>query len=289
MSDKKTVSIPPAARRISDQLRGIETPKGNQAKRLFVIMLLVFSALNTFRLFSISFGLLGLPIALAAIGIFDGGYIFWNNQVHKHAKGDRQKAIGELARAASLAGCAIMIVLDMALHSGQSYIPLDWQWVIFGWSAILRDVFGGAAMFLLVGMFLFHAASIEAFDKADVELQQEIQRRKAHHDEQARLLALQEAQNTLQSNLAAETVDELFARADEYKARVAQEVGKQITARAVADFAKSVTGGVMGAIEAEARDVEDVRAVNADPAPTVIKAAEAANFTTPAKPGAKRK
>jgi hypothetical protein len=173
--------------------------------------------------------------------------------VHKHAKGDKQKGIGELARAVSLAGCALMIILDMALHSGQSYIPLDWQWVVFGWSAVLRDVFGGAAMFLLVGMFLFHAYSIEAFEKNDVELQQEIQRRKAYHDEQARLLALQEAQNTLQSNLAAETVDELFTRADEYKARVASEVGKQITARAVADFARSVTGGI---IEAVVREVE---------------------------------
>lgn len=207
--EKNTQTNSAPIRGIADELRGKAAPKTNNAKNVFVLALLFFSALNTFRLFGASFGALGLGIAIAAIIMFDGGYLFWNNQVVTHTKGDKQKRIAEFARDASMFGCAAMIALDMALHSGQQYIPLDLEILAFGWSAILKDIFGGFAMFLLVGMFLFHAWSISRFEKEDIAVKQAIEERKAHHDEEELRLSMLRAKNAIKREITAETILEI--------------------------------------------------------------------------------
>jgi hypothetical protein len=282
MSEPKKV-LPGNVSNITDNLRGKERPQGNVSKTMFVWTLLSFSAMNTFRLFASSFGLLGLPIAIAAIAMYDGGYLFWQNQVIKHAQNDKQKRVAEIGRAVSLIGCGVMIVLDMALHSGQSYIPLDWEFLVFGWSAMLKDVFGGTAMFMLVGMFIFHGILIERFEHHDVKLQQDIAERQARSDAENRRLQMLKAQNAMQSELTAVSVEALYEIIEDEKAETAKTMGKMLRANVVGEWAQQLTGGEI--IDAEARDVRQPA-----PAPATQKAAEAdVNFTPPVKGRAQTK
>ena len=223
----------------------------------FTLALLTFTALNTLRLFSQSFAKLGPILAVAAILFFDGGFIYWGRRVRKSANGPTQARIAKLMRWVCGGAAVSMTALDMLLHSGQVYIPLDTEVTLYGgWVATVAEIAGALAMFILIAVIIANLAAVAGFEDSDIDTRQKIEEREAGYQSKARQLSVTKAKNSLQGALTAEAVEQIAADYEGLKNQAAQSMSAALLPEIVSEWTADMRGARDGlVIPTTARDV----------------------------------
>lgn len=272
-------------KKVSDKLRGkVEQMDGDPVDTGFVTLLMVVSAVNTFNVFSKSFGALGLLIVIPAIIMFDGGWAYWERKYNKFASNDQQEKYAKRARDITAWMAVAMFFTDIAMHSGQLFIPLEFEIVLMGMSALVGQVFGMIAMMLVVGAFGSHVFHYFKFREYDMERKNELEQRRAVNDERARELAMGEASNKLKSVIAADVVDRLENDYREIGEAAAGKIVEQLLPEIVSSFAKTIVGNRLpDVIDAEAHDPKTAPRVQTATAKAAEVDAEPLNPIRPAK------
>lgn len=225
---------------IVGDLRG-GSKKRNWWGNIFVVFLLTFTAYNTFRLFGESFQNLGILLAIAAIGFFDGGFLFWGHQVRKIAKDFKQRAVASTMRWVCAGAAVSMTAIDMILHSGQGYIPLDAPVHLFGgWTATVQEVAGASAMFIMVIVLVANLMSISAFEDLDIDIRQAIKERVAENDARNRELAAFEAKSRLQNELSARMIEQMGKVGQDELETEANNLAQELLPEIRAEFIKEL-------------------------------------------------
>jgi hypothetical protein len=287
---------------ITNDLRG-KAGKYNWIEAVFKIALLVFSAVNTVRVFSESFSLLGLMFIVFALIFFDGGYLYWEFQQEKFAAGTKQRKISEVGGWTALIAVVAMIFIDFTLHSGQDYINLDAEVkMIGGWIATNRQIFGAVAMCLVPAVFAIHMVCLKLFRSHDVAIMNKIEGREISNLEAVRELNVKRARNKVQAQLTADSIDRVGADYESIKGQVSAEMSKSLIPDILYEFgvqmrrtnvinaevreipADNVTADdLRGVVEALNRVSADVAELKASRAYTADTEQPQANFTQPAK------
>ena len=215
----------------------------------FTLALLTFTALNTLRLFSQSFAKLGPILAVAAILFFDGGFVYWGRRVRKSANGPTQARIAKLMRWVCGGAAVSMTGIDMLLHSGQVYIPLETEVTLYGgWVATVGEIAGGASMIILIAVIIANLAAVAGFEDSDIDTRQKIEEREAGYQNKARALSVTKAKNHLQGALTAEAVEQIAADYEGLKNQAAQAMSAALLPEIVSEWTADMRGARDGLV-----------------------------------------
>ena len=215
----------------------------------FTLALLTFTALNTLRLFSQSFAKLGPILAVAAILFFDGGFVYWGRRVRKSANGPTQARIAKVMRWVCGGAAVSMTAIDMLLHSGQVYIPLETEVTLYGgWVATVGEIAGALAMFILIVLIIANLAAVASFEDSDIDTRQKIEEREAGYQSKARQLSVTKAKNSLQGALTAEAVEQIAADYEGLKNQAAQSMSAALLPEIVGEWTADMRGARDGLV-----------------------------------------
>jgi hypothetical protein len=222
---------------ITNSLRGIRNYRAEE--HIFPLLILAFTALNTWRLFTEFLPGLGWVIALVAIGLQDYGFLYWGRRRELSARNHTQKWIAQVARWSSMAAALTNSAIDLLLH--QTLWPVDrYQITVSGYEMTLAAGLGLLAGGIFMVLLAVHSGAVVLYSDADSEMQLSIEQRLAENANIERQLAVQKARNTVQGNMTADAIEELMKRYADNRSLAAQ-----IGAEMIPDILEDWTGRTM--------------------------------------------